>query len=199
MLIVGGALREDNAAVHQALIEALLPEGPLVIIPAASGRPARSASGFAESLQAYGLPEDRIFVFPLALWDDSGTEDVDESLWARNAWDEELVTQVSGAAGFWFTGGDQMRIVRAQAGGAEQVAQTPETGFGELLQRSIAAVNETQQTASTLKTAFEQGKEGLDLAEVMIAAQKSSVSFEAMVAVRNKLVEAYKDVMSMPV
>ena len=33
----------------------------------------------------------------------------------------------------------------------------------------------------------------------MIAVQKSSVSFEAMVAVRNKLVEAYKDVMNMPV
>ena len=93
----------------------------------------------------------------------------------------------------------QMRVVRAQASGAELVEQTPQTGFGELLQKSIAAVNETQQTASTLKTAFERGDEGVDLAEVMIAAQKSSLSFEAMVAVRNKLVEAYKDVMSMPV
>ena len=93
----------------------------------------------------------------------------------------------------------QMRVARAQAGGAERLEQTPQAGFGELLQKSIAAVNETQQTASTLKTAFEQGDDGVDLAEVMIAAQKSSVSFEAMVAVRNKLVEAYKDVMSMPV
>ncbi len=93
----------------------------------------------------------------------------------------------------------QMRVVRAQASGAELVEQTPQNGFGELLQKSIAAVNETQQTASTLKTSFERGDEGIDLAEVMIAAQKSSLSFEAMVAVRNKLVEAYKDVMSMPV
>ncbi len=93
----------------------------------------------------------------------------------------------------------QMRVVRAQASGAELVEQSPQAGFGELLQKSIAAVNETQQTASTLKTAFERGDEGVDLAEVMIAAQKSSLSFEAMVAVRNKLVEAYKDVMSMPV
>ena len=93
----------------------------------------------------------------------------------------------------------QMRVVRAQASGSELVEQTSQSGFGELLQKSIAAVNETQQTASTLKTAFERGDEGVDLAEVMIAAQKSSLSFEAMVAVRNKLVEAYKDVMSMPV
>ena len=41
--------------------------------------------------------------------------------------------------------------------------------------------------------------DGIDLAQVMIAAQKSSVSFQAMVEVRNKLVEAYKDVMNMPV
>lgn len=113
LLIVGGALREDNAEVHQALIDAMLPAGPLVIIPAASGRPARAAAGFADSLKAYGLPEDRVFIYPLAVRDDSGTEDVDESQWARNAWNAELVEQVSGAAGFWFTGGDQMRIVQS--------------------------------------------------------------------------------------
>ena len=37
------------------------------------------------------------------------------------------------------------------------------------------------------------------LAEVMVAVQKSSVSFEAMVQVRNKLVDAYKEVMNMPI
>ncbi|MGD9265127.1 MAG: hypothetical protein PVJ71_05040, partial [Lysobacterales bacterium] len=89
LLIVGGALREDNAAVHKALVEALLPEGPLVIIPAASGRPARSADGFAKSLQAHGLQPGRIEVFPLAVRDDSGTKDVDESQWSKNAWDSE--------------------------------------------------------------------------------------------------------------
>jgi flagellar hook-basal body complex protein FliE len=39
----------------------------------------------------------------------------------------------------------------------------------------------------------------MDLSQVMIAVQKSSLSFEAMVQVRNKLVEAYKDVMNMPI
>jgi flagellar hook-basal body complex protein FliE len=32
----------------------------------------------------------------------------------------------------------------------------------------------------------------------MVAQQKSSVSFQATLQVRNKLVEAYKDVMNMP-
>ena len=39
LLIVGGALEADNAEVHRALIDALLPTGPLVIVPAASGQP----------------------------------------------------------------------------------------------------------------------------------------------------------------
>jgi cyanophycinase len=116
LLIVGGALEPDNAEVHRALIDALLPSGPLVIVPAASGQPARSAEGFAEDLRAHGLAADRIRVYPLAVRDDSETPDVDESDWARNAWDPERVAKVTNAAGFWFAGGDQMRITQAMLG-----------------------------------------------------------------------------------
>jgi len=121
LLLVGGALAEDNAAVHRALIEALLPEGPLVIVPAASGRPARAAAGFADSLQRHGLARERIRVFPLAVRDDEETADIDESGWSGNAWIREEIDRVRDAAGFWFTGGDQMRITRAllDAGGAD--------------------------------------------------------------------------------
>ena len=95
----------------------------------------------------------------------------------------------------------QMRLVKAQAidGVGHAVQPAPETGFGELLKRSIDAVNATQQDANAMRTAFEQGDQNLDLTEVMIAMQKSSVSFQAMVEVRNKLVEAYKDIKNMPV
>jgi len=82
---------------------------------------------------------------------------------------------------------------------AMPVEQGQGANFGDLLKQSIDKVNETQQTAGELKTAFETGSKDVDLAEVMIAVQKSSVSFQAMVQVRNKLVEAYKDVMSMPI
>jgi cyanophycinase len=113
LLIVGGALRDDNAAVYRALIDGMLPQGPLVIIPAASGRPARSAAGMADTLAAHGLARDRIDVFPLAVRDDSQSADVDESAWSENAWNEELVARAANAAGFWFTGGDQMRITES--------------------------------------------------------------------------------------
>ncbi len=82
---------------------------------------------------------------------------------------------------------------------AMPVEQGQGANFGDLLKQSIDKVNETQQTAGELKMAFETGSRDVDLAEVMIAVQKSSVSFQAMVQVRNKLVEAYKDVMNMPI
>jgi cyanophycinase len=112
LLIVGGALAEDNAAVHRALIESLPPEGLLVIIPAASGRPARAADDFTQSLVRHGLARERIARFPLAVRDDSATPDVDESTWRDNAWATGHVERVRNAAGFWFTGGDQMRITQ---------------------------------------------------------------------------------------
>lgn len=112
LLIVGGALAEDNASVHRVLIDAMLPEGKMVIIPAASGRPAKSAADFVRSLEKYGLPRDRIAVYPLATRDDDATADVDESSWRKNAWHAESVSAVANAAGFWFTGGDQMRITQ---------------------------------------------------------------------------------------
>ncbi len=93
----------------------------------------------------------------------------------------------------------QMRTMAAQASG-ETVAkpQADSAEFGNLLKASIDKVNESQQESGALKQAFETGESDVDLAEVMVAIQKSSVSFEAMVQVRNKLVDAYKEVMNMP-
>lgn len=90
----------------------------------------------------------------------------------------------------------QMRVLRDQAASKPQ-PQTGETDFSELLKSSIDSVNETQQQASSLAQAFESGEGEVPLAEVMVSLQKASVSFQAMVQVRNKLVEAYKDVMNM--
>lgn len=113
LVIVGGALADDNREVHEAFLAALQGEGPVVVIPAASSRPARAAAEFARNLEAHGLDAGRVRVFPLAVRDDASTLDVDEGTWSGNAWDGSLVEELGQPAGFWFTGGDQMRIVRA--------------------------------------------------------------------------------------
>lgn len=91
----------------------------------------------------------------------------------------------------------QMRTMSLHAGGPVQETGG-NTDFSALLQQSIASVNDTQQSAGKMAEAFETGAANISLADVMVANQKASVSFQAMLQVRNKLVEAYQDVMNMP-
>ncbi|MBN2701359.1 MAG: flagellar hook-basal body complex protein FliE [Methylohalobius sp. ZOD2] len=92
----------------------------------------------------------------------------------------------------------QMRVLQDQTGPSKPNREAAETDFSALLKDSIDTVNETQQQAGNLSKAFERGEEDVPLAEVMVSLQKANVSFQAMVQVRNKLVEAYKDIMNMP-
>ncbi|WP_271408464.1 flagellar hook-basal body complex protein FliE [Pseudomonas sp. Q1-7] len=80
--------------------------------------------------------------------------------------------------------------------------ETPDAAapsFADMLGQAVNKVSATQKVASDLATAFEVGQKGVDLTDVMIASQKANVSFEAMTQVRNKLVQAYQDIMQMPV
>ena len=96
---------------------------------------------------------------------------------------------------------DQMRGMAAAAGampGAENT--TAGTGqFAGVLQQAIDQVSSNQQQASDLRQAYELGQDNVNLAEVMVAMQKASISFQAMVEVRNKLVSAYQEIMNMQV
>ena len=98
---------------------------------------------------------------------------------------------------------NQMQALEAMAQGQalKPPAETkPEsTSFANLMQQAIDQVNETQMHAGGLTRAFEMGDSKVDLSEVMIAVQKSRVSFQALTEVRNKLLTAYQDVMNMPV
>ena len=88
----------------------------------------------------------------------------------------------------------QQAIPTAQAtGGANDI------DFSSLMKSAVNQVNETQQAAGKLKTAFEMGDPNVSLADAMIASQKASVAFQATVQVRNKLIGAYEEVMRMSV
>ena len=101
----------------------------------------------------------------------------------------------------------QIRSLSAQAAGAPLGSSgvgaapgaTSGPAFGDLLKRSIDAVNGTQQSADALATAWERGTPGVDLAQVMVESQKASVSFRALSEVRNRLVSAYQDIMNMAI
>lgn len=71
--------------------------------------------------------------------------------------------------------------------------------FGQLLSDAINHVNSLQSNTSDLRTRFDMGDKNVSLSDVMISAQKSSIAFDATVEVRNKVVEAYKQIMAMPI
>ncbi|WP_439135272.1 cyanophycinase [Pseudomaricurvus sp.] len=113
LLIVGGALSGETADIYQHFLQAIPEHFPdIAIVPLASSSPARSAENFKNLLVRYGATEDRIHILPLAVKDDTETE-TDESLWIKNASDQSLANTLKSVGGFWFVGGDQMRIVTA--------------------------------------------------------------------------------------
>ena len=95
----------------------------------------------------------------------------------------------------------QIRTLGAglQVPSATPVAEPAAGNFSTLLKNSINAVNESQAHSAAMKVAFETNAADTSLAEVMIASQKADLSFRAMTEVRNKLVNAYQEIMNMPV
>ncbi|MCV2885423.1 flagellar hook-basal body complex protein FliE [Aestuariibacter sp. AA17] len=71
--------------------------------------------------------------------------------------------------------------------------------FADMLGQAIENVNQLQLNSRKQQMAFEMGDKSMSLADVMVAKEKSGIAFEATVQVRNKLLEAYKQIMNMPV
>ncbi|UAW99245.1 flagellar hook-basal body complex protein FliE [Halopseudomonas nanhaiensis] len=98
----------------------------------------------------------------------------------------------------------QMRSMQVEAMGKPQAPaqidrNVNESAFGDMLSQAVDRVNQLQKTTSGLQAGYERGEPGIDLTEVMIASQKSSVAFQAATQVRNKLITAYEDIMKMPI
>ncbi|MEM7611765.1 MAG: flagellar hook-basal body complex protein FliE [Pseudomonadota bacterium] len=93
----------------------------------------------------------------------------------------------------------QIREMNAQLEMTQPAKPSSGVDFSALLSNSINSVNEQQQSAGAQAAAFEAGDPDADLTQVMISLQKASLSFQAMSEVRNKLVNAYQEVMNMPV
>lgn len=73
-----------------------------------------------------------------------------------------------------------------------------DNGFAKLLKQGLDSVNSTQMKAADLADKFERGVKGVELPQVMLEMQKANVSFRAAAEVRNKFVEAYREIMNMP-
>jgi flagellar hook-basal body complex protein FliE len=75
---------------------------------------------------------------------------------------------------------------------------TQPADFASALRGALEQVNTSDARANAMSEAYERG-ETTDIAAVMLARQQASLGFEATLQVRNHLLSAYKDIMSMPV
>ena len=75
--------------------------------------------------------------------------------------------------------------------------QNAEQSFASTVKDSLAKVNELQSEKSQMIQEFAAGKNE-NVQELMVTLQKAGVAMEMTTAVRNKVLEAYKKLMNMP-
>lgn len=84
------------------------------------------------------------------------------------------------------------------AGGGPGSLGETQSSFADTLKTAIGNVNELQKTSDTAIQNLATGRTD-NVADVMIAAEKSDIALKLMVQVRNKIIDAYQEVMKMQV
>jgi flagellar hook-basal body complex protein FliE len=94
----------------------------------------------------------------------------------------------------------QMRVTALQSGIAQPSKTEPAEsgGFAAELRRSLENISTAQTRAYGQAEDFEMGKPGVALNDVMVDLQKANVAFQTGLQVRNRLVAAYQEIMSLP-
>ena len=71
--------------------------------------------------------------------------------------------------------------------------------FQQALTSALQTVSNTQNQAGQLQRAVQMGDSSVSLEQTMVAMQKAQIGFQATLQVRNRLVQAYSDIMNMQV
>jgi cyanophycinase len=99
LVIVGGGLSSSNEAIYRSILEGRSGDGPLCVLPTAGAEPEDSARSAVSRFDAWGGEGAAVAV----LLSEENAED---------AYSPEMVAQLQGCSGFFFTGGVQSRILR---------------------------------------------------------------------------------------
>ncbi len=87
-------------------------------------------------------------------------------------------------------------VAPGAAGAVSSASGVAGAPFGDVLKSAVAGVDGLESQAATAVGGLLQGN-GVDVHDAMIAIQKADMAFELTLAVRNKAVAAYQQVMSM--
>ena len=81
---------------------------------------------------------------------------------------------------------------------APSVSQPGEKSFADTLKEAVQSTNELQKEADVKMQQLATGKTD-DIAGVMLSAEKADISLKLMTTVRNKIINAYEEIMKMPI
>ena len=97
----------------------------------------------------------------------------------------------------------QMKVMADMAAGqlnaTSALPAAGEPDVQDVLKKAVWSVNEAQNVAQAKVQTFSTGESNMTLEEVMVSLQKANLSFQTMIAVRNRLVDAYKEVTNLQV
>ena len=79
-----------------------------------------------------------------------------------------------------------------------QSSSSGDMSFTDTLSNAISKVNETQKVADKKMQDLATGKNS-NISEVMIATEKADIALKLMMSVRNKMIDAYQEIMKMQV
>jgi flagellar hook-basal body complex protein FliE len=85
-----------------------------------------------------------------------------------------------------------------KTGGINKSLSETQESFGETLNRAISDVNTLQNEAGKAIDRMVVG-EAVDMHEVMIAVEKAKTSFDLLMEIRNKAIDAYREIMRIQV
>lgn len=90
-------------------------------------------------------------------------------------------------------------IARRASGTLPSEAAPGSTGFSGALKGALESVSTAQNQSAALQREIQLENPSVSLEETMVAIQKAQIGFQSVVHVRNRMVQAYTDIMNMQV
>ncbi|MEO8279248.1 MAG: flagellar hook-basal body complex protein FliE [Ideonella sp.] len=72
-------------------------------------------------------------------------------------------------------------------------------GFQQALTQALGSVSKSQESATEMQRQVQMDNPDVSIEQTMVAMQKAQIGFQATLQVRNRLVQAYSDIMNMQV
>lgn len=84
----------------------------------------------------------------------------------------------------------------------KNVEASTTSGFESIIstvKNSLSSVSKVENQAQAFKASFMQGEPDVSLSQVLVSSARSKIAFEGLITIRKHFIEAYKEIMSLPI